>query len=152
LRSGEAETCEEILRSLPEWFGIEEAILQYRRDIEALESYVAENEGRIQGFLTLKHHNTSTSEIQVLAVREEVHGRGIGRALIEHAERLLSSRSVEYLEVKTLGPSRPNAHYERTRSFYVATGFRPVEENSLWGPVNPCLILIKHLKCTADAK
>jgi len=30
---GAAETCEQILRSLPEWFGIEEAIVSYRKDI-----------------------------------------------------------------------------------------------------------------------
>lgn len=69
-----------------------------------------------------------------------------GRALVEYAEQMLRSRSVEYLEVKTLGPSRPNEHYERTRGFYFTLGFRPLEENQLWGEFNPCLIMIKHLR------
>jgi hypothetical protein len=30
-------------------------------------------------------------------------------------------------------------------------GFRPVEENNLWGDVNPCLIMIKHLSCQPPA-
>ncbi|MFC1706488.1 GNAT family N-acetyltransferase [Planctomycetota bacterium] len=145
----EADTCEQILRALPDWFGIEEAIVQYRRDIEAMETYVAEVNGDLAGFLTLNRHNKHTAEIQVMAVRPESHGLGIGRALVEHAETLLRSRAVEYLEVKTLGPSRPNAHYEKTRGFYLAMGFLPLEENKLWGERNPCLIMIKHLRCGA---
>jgi ribosomal protein S18 acetylase RimI-like enzyme len=143
----EEDVCEEILRSLPDWFGIEEAIVQYRQDIASMDSYVAEVDGHIAGFLTLKHHNPHTSEIQVMAVRMEAHGRGIGRALVAHAERILRARATEFLQVKTLGPSRPNEHYERTRKFYLALGFRPVEENNLWGEANPCLIMIKHLAC-----
>ena len=148
VRRDEAAVCEEILRSLPEWFGIEEAIVQYRRDIVAMDSYVAATAGRIVGFLTLKHHNPHTSEIQVMAVREEVHGRGFGRALVGHAERLLRPRNTGFLQVKTLGPSRPDEHYERTRGFYRALGFRPVEEYNLWGEANPCLMMIKHLTCS----
>ncbi len=142
---GEADRCEQILRSLPEWFGIGEAIVEYRRDIGTMDTYVAETSGEIAGFITLNQHNESSAEINVIAVRKEHHGHGLGRALVEHAEQLLRSRSVEYLEVKTLGPSRPNEHYERTRSSYFALGFRPLEENKLWGEVNPCLIMIKHL-------
>ena len=54
---------------------------------------------------------------------------------------------MEYLHVKTLGPSRPNAEYAATREFYRQMGFRPLEENGLWGATNPCLMLIKHLRC-----
>ena len=143
----EEDICEEILRSLPDWFGLEEAIVQYRRDIASMDSYVAESAGGIVGFLTLKHHNQHTSEIQVMAVREEAHGHGVGHALVDHAERLLRVRATAFLQVKTLGPSRPDEHYDRTRKFYLALGFRPVEENNLWGKANPCLIMIKHLVC-----
>ena len=146
LQGGEVGICEQILRSLPDWFGIEEAIVEYRRDIEAMETYIAEISGVQVGFITLNHHNEYSSEIHVMALRKDHHGSGIGRALVEHAEHLLRSRSVKFLEVKTLGPSRPNEHYEKTRSFYFALGFRPLEENHvLWGDVNPCLIMIKNL-------
>jgi len=37
------------------------------------------------------------------------------------------------LSVETLGPSRPDENYERTRSFYEACGFVPVEESSIPG-------------------
>ena len=147
---GEAALCEEILRSLPAWFGIEAAIVSYRGDIEAMETLVADRGGAVLGFLTLKTHNPHTAEIQVMAVRREEQGRGIGAALVRHAEALLLARACDYLEVKTLGPSHPNEDYARTRGFYSAMGFLPVEENDLWGDSNPCLIMIKHLRCARD--
>jgi len=52
---------------------------------------------------------------------------------------------VEYLQVKTLGPSRPDDNYAATRAFYESVGFRPLEETSLWGDVNPCLFMVKKL-------
>jgi hypothetical protein len=52
---------------------------------------------------------------------------------------------VTLVQVKTLGPSRPDANYARTRLFYEASGFQPLEElHGLWG-ANPCLIMIKVL-------
>lgn len=148
MEPGEVDLCEEILRVLPDWFGIEESIVEYAQDIRRIETLVAQEDGVVTGFLTLKQHNVHSAEIHLIAVRPEYHGRGIGRALVEHAVALLRNRSVEFLEVKTLGPSRPDAHYDKTRQFYTAMGFQPLEENRLWGEVNPCLIMIKHLICT----
>ena len=147
-RDGEASVCEEILRSLPEWFGIESSIVEYCRDLEVMETLVAEEEGQVVGLITLNAHNQYTSEIHLMAVRTEWHRRGVGRALVDHVEQLLRSRSVEYLEVKTLGPSRVDANYEGTRRFYLASGFRPVEEHLRMWDENPCLIMIKHLHCS----
>ena len=147
LEAAEVADCEEILRSLPAWFGIEEAIVQYCRDLETMETYVAEEEGRIVGFLTLNQHNPATAEVHVMAVREAYHRRGIGRKLMNHVEQSLRAQSVDYLEVKTVGPSKRSAEYDHTRDFYTAVGFLPVEETNLWGDANPCLIMIKHLAC-----
>jgi ribosomal protein S18 acetylase RimI-like enzyme len=80
-----------------------------------------------------------------MALRPEFHGHGVGRRLVEHVERVLADRPIEFLEVKTVGPSLPNAEYERTRGFYEHVGFRPLEENDLWGEDSPCLIMVKHL-------
>lgn len=147
----EANVCEGILRSLPDWYGIEASIVQYRRDLDHMESFVAEVETGIIGFLAINQHNDYTAEIHLTAVRQEFHRRGVGRALVKYAEELLHSRGIEYLELKTLGPSRPAASYDRTRAFWAALGFRPVEETNLWGEENPCLIMIKHLACERPA-
>jgi N-acetylglutamate synthase-like GNAT family acetyltransferase len=147
MQASEAAACEVILRALPRWFGIEESIIRYRRDLETMQTLVAEVDEQIAGFLTLKQNTAYAAEIQLIAVTEVLHRRGIGRVLVEHSERLLRRGTIEYLQVKTLGPSRPNADYEGTRAFYEKIGFRPLEENNLWGDVNPCLILVKHLRC-----
>jgi ribosomal protein S18 acetylase RimI-like enzyme len=147
IRPGEDQSCEEILRSLPDWFGIEEALVQYIQDLRDLETFVTETEGRVSGFMAIRTHNRFSSEIHVIGVRPEFHNQGMGRALICHGEKLLRARNVEFLQVKTLGPSRPDEYYDRTRGFYERLGFRPLEENNLWGSVNPCLIMVKHLRC-----
>ena len=147
LKPGEAGVCEAIMRSLPDWFGIEESILQYRRDLEAMDTVVAEGADGVVGFLTLNDHNESSAEIHVMAVRPDHHRRGVGRALVRHAESAVRARQVEYLAVKTLGPSRESRHYAQTRDFYRVMGFHPLEETNLWGDVNPCLIMVKHLGC-----
>lgn len=81
----------------------------------------------------------------VMGVRRDWHGRGLGTALLRTGETYLRKRGVEYLQVKTLGPSDPDAGYARTRSFYEARGFVPLEElHELWEQ-NPCLVLVKRL-------
>jgi len=152
LTPDEGAICERMLRALPEWFGIEEALVAYVKDTRTMETWVALADGAPAGFLTLRGHNPAAAEIQVMAVLPEWHGRGVGRALVEHVEPLLAARGVAYLQVKTLGPSRPNEHYARTRGFYAHMGFVPLEENHLWGDVNPSLIMVKHLACAAQAK
>ncbi len=116
-----------------------------------METYVAECCGTVAGFLTLTQPNPDAAEIHVMAIRRQYHRRGMGRALVVHAEQLLAQRATAYLQVKTLGPSRPDEHYGRTYAFYLAMGFLPLEENNLWGPDNPCLIMVKHLACQRPA-
>jgi GNAT superfamily N-acetyltransferase len=146
MQKKEALQCEQILRSLPKWFGIEDGIVEYARAIREMETYVAADSSGLVGFITLTPRSRSTAEIYVMAVKAERHRLGIGMRLIEHAESLLRERGVTFFEVKTLGPSRPNAEYELTRRFYEKAGFLPLEENDLWGEANPCLIMVKCLR------
>ena len=44
----------------------------------------------------------------------------------------------EFLQVKTLSAKHPDEGYEKTRAFYLAYGFRPLEEfPDLWSPESP---------------
>ncbi len=147
LRQGEAEECERIMSGLPQWFGIPSAIADYRRALDSLDTYVVLLDGRIAGFMALKPHMDACAEIIVMAVRRECHRRGLGRSLVDKAEEWATRRAMACLSVKTLGPSRPDAHYAMTRRFYEAMGFCPIEETDLWGERNPCLIMVKHLAC-----
>jgi hypothetical protein len=77
-------------------------------------------------------------------VRRDLHRQAIGRRLLQCIEADLLADGVRLLEVKTFGPSGDSAEYERTRAFYRACGFLPLEERTdIWGPENPCLISVK---------
>jgi GNAT superfamily N-acetyltransferase len=138
--------CTAILRSLPEWFGIEESILQYSSEIELLPTFLAKASEGVSGFLSLKQHNPFSSEILVMGILPEVQRQGIGKSLLKSAQEWLQQQGVEYLQVKTLGPSNDDPNYANTRNFYLAMGFRPLEElPQIWDEHNPCLILVKRL-------
>ena len=132
---------------LPEWFGIAESNEQYAATAELTPAVVATVNGIEVGLLTLVKSAPRTAEIDVLAVAPEYHRRGIGRAMLDHAERLARRAGVEQLEVKTLSASAGYEPYERTRAFYEACGFRVKQElPDLWGPDNPAVALVKRLE------
>jgi GNAT superfamily N-acetyltransferase len=133
--------CEVVLRELPDWFGIEDATAAYIRDVAGLVTFAVGDDA----FIALKTHNPRAAEVYVMGVRRERHGQGLGTAVLDAGESYLRERGVEYLQVKTLGPSYPDAGYERTRRFYEARGFVPLEElHDLW-EANPCLLMVKRL-------
>jgi ribosomal protein S18 acetylase RimI-like enzyme len=104
------------------------------------------------GVLLTVRHFPRAAEIYLLAVDPAVHRRGAGRALVTALESDLGADDVEFLQVKTLGPSHPDPGYVRTRQFYASVGFQPLEEiTGLW-PENPCLIMIKTLQPRGDVR
>ena len=142
---GQAYLCEPILRLLPEWFGIEEAIVHYIYEIDHLPTFLAWSQKQVAGFLSLKQHTEFAAEIYVMAVHPKFHRQGIGHQLVEVAEKELRKQGVEYLQVKTLGTSRSDQHYAKTRAFYQSVGFKPLEEFlELWDG-NPCLQMVKSV-------
>jgi ribosomal protein S18 acetylase RimI-like enzyme len=151
MRPGEAAFCERVLRALPEWFGIESSLVQYVRDAEAMPTFIAELGSGPRdpaGFMTLRRHEPHaprSAEIHCIAVLPERHRGGIGRALVDFAAAHALAAGVEYLQVKTQGPSRPCEHYDRTRRFYESLGFVALEEFSTLWPGNPCLMLVRKL-------
>jgi N-acetylglutamate synthase-like GNAT family acetyltransferase len=140
-----------LLRALPEWFGIETAIVDYIRSADELPTYCARHADGVVGVVLVKQHFPKSAEIHLMAVQPDLHGRGIGRRLLQTAETDLRQAGVAWLHVKTLGPSHSDVLYARTRKFYQACGFDPLEEiHGLWED-NPCLMMIKALGGQADA-
>jgi ribosomal protein S18 acetylase RimI-like enzyme len=138
--------CEPILRSLPDWFGVEDATRQYTLDIQSLPTLLAWQANQVVGFLSIKTHNSYSAEIFVTGVLPEFHRQGIGTRLVAAAEAYVQEKGCEYLQVKTLGPSHADPFYASTRSFYEKVGFRPLEEfKQIWNEENPCLIMIKRI-------
>lgn len=140
--------CEAILRALPGWFGIESSLLEYVADTRKHPTWLAWETLRStepRGFITIRRHFPRSAEVHCIAVAPGIHRRGVGRALVTHVENLLRRDGVQFLQVKTLGPSRPDANYERTRLFYEGLGFVPLEEFLTLWPGNPALQMVKLL-------
>ena len=132
--------------TLPTWFGIPAAVEDYIARADRSPTIIASLGDEDVGLLTLVRHSPYAAEVYVMAVLPEFHRRGIGGALLEHAEDVLAAEGIEFLQVKTLAPSKPDEGYDKTRAFYQANGFRALEEfPDLWDPGNPALQMIKAI-------
>lgn len=135
--------CISILRSLPNWFGIESAIADYTEDVRHMNMWSCEINNQTVGFISIEMHNDHSAEIHVMGVLENFHNQQIGKSLIEIAIQNLKSEQVQYLQVKTLSEKHPDLHYAKTRNFYKKMGFIPIQEFPLlWGKANPCLQML----------
>ena len=141
--------AEEVLRALPRWFGLEEPLVRYVNDAAELPTWVASRDARDIGFLTLRMQTPAAGEITAMGVLPDHHRRGAGRALVEAAVDHVRRSGGRLLQVKTLGPSHPSEGYARTRQFYEACGFLPMEETTaFWGEANPCLVMVRVLRAS----
>jgi GNAT superfamily N-acetyltransferase len=134
-----------LLEALPDWFGDRDSLEQYVRAAAGLPTYSARAGDTVVGLLLLRRHFEQSSEIHLIAVDPDWHRRGVGRALVALVEAELAGTGPHLLQVKTIGPSSPDAAYARTRQFYRGVGFLPLEElPDLWPPW-PFLILVKPI-------
>jgi GNAT superfamily N-acetyltransferase len=146
---GQGALCEQLLRGLPDWFGIEDAIVEYRRVVDDLPAFVAEADGQAAGLLAVRPTSPAALELHVMAVRRALHRRGIGRALLERAADYARAEGYGLLHVKTQAPEIDDAGYAGTRAFYEALGFAPLEVFSqIWSPEDPCLVMVRPLALT----
>ena len=141
-----SQLCEKILRSLPNWFGIEKAIIQYIKDADKLPTIIVKNENEGIGFLTIKKHFKESADIHCMGILPQYHRKGIGRKLIKKVELHLKNEGVKMLQVKTISEKSTCKFYAKTREFYKSVGFIPLEVfPTLWDKSNPCLQLVKQI-------
>jgi len=141
--------CENTLRVLPDWFGNEAAIVDYAEQVRDLPLCAAFDGDAPIGFVAFKRHNECTAEVCVMGILQAYHRHGIGRKFIEWCEGLCVARGMRFLTVKTLDASAESAEYGRTRAFYRAVGFIPLEVfPTIWDERNPCLFLAKCMSET----
>jgi GNAT superfamily N-acetyltransferase len=138
--------CEQILRSLPGWFGIETALLEYAEATNRLPTFVAVADGTIVGFITLEGHSAIEWEIHCIAIHKSFRGKGIGAALVSSAEDWMKEKGALILLVKTIAESHPSPEFKESRAFYNSIGFASDKIiPDIWGPSNPCLQMRKEL-------
>lgn len=89
---------------------------------------VAEKEGRIVGLLTLHitpviHRAGAVGRVTNLVVTSHLHGQGVGRALMDEAEKRLWDKGCVMIEV-TSNMKRVDAHAFYEKLGYEQTSFR----------------------------
>lgn len=141
-----ARLCALVLRDLPDWFGLEEATLEYIRNSRVFPLFAAFDGEAPMGFVSLQRHNAHTHEVYCMGVLAPYHRQGVGKLLLQGAEEYARALGARFLTVKTLADAHPDQGYARTRQFYLAVGFLPLQVfPTLWGEENPCLFLAKPL-------
>ncbi len=105
--------------------------------------YVAAVEGRTCGYVCfgLNSMTAGTFELYWIAVDPSRQGEGIGRVLMDAAERMASRQGGRMIAVET--SSRPS--YAPTRSFYMSRGY--LEEARVadyYGPGDDKIIMTKR--------
>lgn len=148
LHPADAPACDEILRGLPYFFGNEAGNASCARAVRTQRGWIAEHDGVAHGFLTVDHPLPTSPEITWMAVRAEHRRHGLGRALVGHAVRELTSSGAVALSVVTLAASVAETGadtYAGTRAFYERVGFLPVREFDPPGWDTPGLLLVRPL-------
>jgi ribosomal protein S18 acetylase RimI-like enzyme len=144
--------CREILESLPQWFGIPEAIDRYSAAVAEMPMLGALIDDEVVGFVALKFHTAAAVEAYVLGIKPQWHRRGLGRRLFARAEEVAMKSGCRFITVKTIDSPEGDRFYGRTRRFYEAIGFLPIETfPTLWHPANPCLFMLKALHPSENA-
>lgn len=145
-RRRDPRSTERILRALPSWFGIEEAIQAYTKDAETKTSYLAVANDATVGVALLEPHFPESVELYLIAVHPSYRGQGVGKRLVAQMEQDLREHSVSLFQVKTVGASLEHAGYAETRAFYRSCGFLPLEEmiGITWD--GPTVIMVKSLQ------
>jgi amino-acid N-acetyltransferase len=84
----------------------------------AIDDFVvaASTTGEIVGCGALKEYSPSVAEVAAIAVSPSVHGRGVGRAIVEAVERLALKRDIYDVFALTLQPN-----------FFAACGYAQVD-------------------------
>ncbi|HBM75867.1 MAG TPA: GNAT family N-acetyltransferase [Clostridiaceae bacterium] len=139
--------CKSILCSLPDWFGIPEAIDEYVKKSSQMPFWALYDGNNAIGFIAVKKTSDTAAEIYVMGILEAYHRKGYGRRLFSLCYEWCKDNGLSFLQVKTLDKSHPDMHYENARKFYQAMGFKELEcIPEIWGKECPCLIMIMSIR------
>jgi GNAT superfamily N-acetyltransferase len=137
-----------VVESLPYHFGVEEGRQACARAVRTSAGWVAEADGRVVGFLTVRRWYEHVLEITWMAVHAGHRRRGIGRRLIA-ALADEPPPGVRYLVVTTLSAATPETvadGYAGTRRFYQQNGFSPIwDPQGWWNEENQAVLMLRDL-------
>ena len=123
-----SETCEKIIRRLPQWFGVKDANRKYIQEASELSALAVKQGNENVALLLYKQlHDSSLGQIVMdihwLGVLPELHGKGLGKNLVKTLNDIAKSGGVACLTVDTLDPAIEDEDYLKTFGFYKGIGF-----------------------------
>lgn len=134
----------EVLKDLPEWFGLDDALNEYVINSSKYLLWVAKENDELLGFISLKETALKVAEIYCMGVKKEWHKQGVGTRLFASFEKY-AKLNYAYIQVKTVEYGHYK-EYDQTINFYKSVGFTEFEVfPTLWDKWNPCLVMIKAL-------
>ncbi len=129
----------------PEWF-TELGIEDIAKDLQIEQALVAVDDERVVGFVIYcVAKDGKTAELSWIAVRPELHRRGIGRAMIEVLQAILTEQGILALEVSTVAPTIEREPYARTLNFYSAMDFSYVRIDKEWYATGVDRLLLRKI-------
>ena len=137
IRAAEAADAE-ALADLMTQLGYETRASEMEMRMEAIRAnknyatFVAVSKGQVCGMIGTftcytYEHNSPSARILALVVSEKMRGRGVGRALIDAAEKDLARKNISRIAVNTRF-ERKDAHEFYEKLGYTKNGFRLVKE------------------------
>jgi GNAT superfamily N-acetyltransferase len=147
LQPADAETCDAIMRSLPDFFGHEGGLASCAEAVRAQTGFVAEDEGRVVGFATWEERKPETAEVTWAAVHRDFRHSGAGTAIIETLCDDLRGRGYRLALAMTSAANKDDSipdTYVTTREFWQARGFYPLIELDIWD-TNFALLMVRPL-------
>ncbi len=133
LRIEDADAVRTLAGSLGKWFDAE-GRRRIARDVSVRPGFVAEEGGRLVGFLLWTPHDREGADLSWMGVAEDRQHRGIGSALLAALVADLVSRKVRFLEVSTVADNVEYEPYAETRRFYRARRFSDFRvDPKYWG-------------------
>ncbi|MDR2276365.1 MAG: GNAT family N-acetyltransferase [Vagococcus sp.] len=134
----------EVLKDLPEWFGMDDSITEYIENSAIYPLWVAKKYNEVLGFINLKETAENVGEIYCMGIKKKWHGKKIGTYLFAEFEEY-AKLHYKFIQVKTVKQGRYK-EYDQTINFYKSVGFIEFEVfPTLWDEWNPCLIMIKSI-------
>jgi GNAT superfamily N-acetyltransferase len=138
--------CRSITASLPEWFAIPEANDRYALGVKERTCFGILNEGEYLGMVALEFPFENNASIYWMGVKKSEHGQGIGKLLLEHAEKYCLLKGCTTLTVETLSPKEGDKGYLKTYDFYNRYGFKPLFELHTYGQEHLMVYLCKFIQ------
>ena len=134
-----------ILRSLPDWFAIEEAVVNYVESAWRRDSFLAIIDGEVVGVALVNRHFPESAELSLIAVQVNHRGKGVGSALVYAVSMSLVVEGCLLLQVHTVGPSFEDDAYAKSRAFYRRAGFLPLQEFERIDWDGPSIVMVRPL-------